>query len=100
MNVLKQSKEANEINSPLDGASFKRLLVPVYFSVCALETLRYAKGLAENFDAVIDVLHVVHASVSRDEAAIRWLAGPARSAPLARRPNRRKPDENYANLLK
>ena len=34
------------------------------------------------------------------QAVMRWLAGPARSDPLARRSGRRKPDENYAKLLK
>jgi nucleotide-binding universal stress UspA family protein len=69
MNALNQPKHANGINSPLDGVSFKRLLVPVDFSVCTLETLRYAKAQAEKLDAVVDVLHVVQTSVSRDEAA-------------------------------
>ena len=69
MNALNQPKHANGITFPLGGANFKRLLVPVDFSVCTLETLRYAKALAEKFDAVVDVLHVVHTSVSRDEAA-------------------------------
>ena len=34
------------------------------------------------------------------QPVMRWLAGPARSDPLARRPGKRKPDENYAKLLK
>jgi len=40
------------------GLKFNRVLVPVDFSVCTLETLRYAKTLADQFAAVVDVLHV------------------------------------------
>ena len=70
MNALHQPKHANGINFPLDGTNFKRLLVPVDFSVCTLETLRYAKALAEKSDAVVDVLHVIQPNLGRDEAAM------------------------------
>src|ERR1035437_4151589 len=69
MNALHQPKHANGINFPLDGVNFKRLLVPVDFSVCTLETLRYAKARAESLDALFVVLNVVHPSVCRDQAA-------------------------------
>ena len=46
------------------------MLVPVDFSVCTLETLRYAKALAEKSDAIVDVLHVIQPSIGRDEAAM------------------------------
>jgi len=36
----------------------KRILVPVDFSACSREALRYAAFLASPFDASIDVLHV------------------------------------------
>jgi nucleotide-binding universal stress UspA family protein len=51
-------------------ARVARVLVPVDFSVCTLETLRYAKALAEKSDAVVDVLHVIQPSPGRDEAAM------------------------------
>jgi nucleotide-binding universal stress UspA family protein len=50
--------------------NFKRVLVPVDFSVCTLETLRYAKSLVEKSDTVIDVLHVVHPVLGRNEVAM------------------------------
>jgi nucleotide-binding universal stress UspA family protein len=41
------------------GPFFQRVLVPVDFSVCTLETLRYARTLAEKSNVMVDVLHVV-----------------------------------------
>lgn len=38
--------------------SIKRILVPVDFSDCSVEALRYALELAELFDASIDVVYV------------------------------------------
>lgn len=64
------SPHAKVISLRLDGVNFKRVLVPVDFSVCTLETLRYAKMLAEKFDAVVDVLHVIQISPGRNEAAM------------------------------
>jgi nucleotide-binding universal stress UspA family protein len=51
-------------------ARVARVLVPVDFSVCTLETLRYAKALAEKSGAVVDVLHVIQPDLGRDEAAM------------------------------
>jgi nucleotide-binding universal stress UspA family protein len=51
-------------------ARVTRVLAPVDFSVCTLETLRYAKTLAEKSDAVVDVLHVIQPNLGRDEAAV------------------------------
>ena len=56
---------------PDAAARVARVLVPVDFSVCTLETLRYAKALAEKFDVVVDVLHVIQPSLGRDEAAMQ-----------------------------
>jgi nucleotide-binding universal stress UspA family protein len=53
-------------------ARVARVLVPVDFSVCTLETLHYAKALAEKFDAVVDVLHVIQTNPGRDEAAMPY----------------------------
>ena len=53
--------------SPPNGLTFKRILVPVDFSVCTLETMRYAKTLAERFNAIVDVLHVVQPGYGRHE---------------------------------
>jgi nucleotide-binding universal stress UspA family protein len=58
------------VDVPDAGARVARVLVPVDFSVCTLETLRYAKALAEKFDAVVDVLHVIQPSPGRNEAAM------------------------------
>ena len=44
---------------PPAGANFPRVLVPVDFSVCTLETLHYARDLAEQRGAMVDVLHVI-----------------------------------------
>ena len=58
------------VDVPDADARVARVLVPVDFSVCTLETLRYAKALAEKFDAVVDVLHVIQTSLGRNEAAM------------------------------
>jgi len=70
MNVPNPSKPANGIGLRFDEVNFKRVLVPVDFSVCTLETLRYAKALAEKSDTVVDVLHIVQPSLGRNETAI------------------------------
>ena len=51
-------------------ARVTRVLAPVDFTVCTLETLRYAKTLAEKFGAVVDVLHVIQPGPGRVEAAM------------------------------
>ena len=43
---------------PADG-TLMRVLVAVDFSVCTLEMLRYARELAEQHGAMVDVLHVI-----------------------------------------
>ena len=58
------------VDAPDADVRVARVLVPVDFSVCTLETLRYAKALAEKSDAVVDVLHVIQLSPGRDEAAM------------------------------
>jgi nucleotide-binding universal stress UspA family protein len=55
---------------PDADARVTRVLAPVDFSVCTLETLRYAKTLAEKFGAIVDVLHVIQPSPGRDETAM------------------------------
>jgi len=70
MNAPNPSKPANGIGLRFDDVNFKRVLVPVDFSVCTLETLRYAKSLVEKSDTVIDVLHVVHPVLGRNEVAM------------------------------
>jgi hypothetical protein len=57
------TQQANGIGLRLDDVNFERVLVPVDFPVCTLETLRYAKALAKEFDAVVDVLHVIQNSL-------------------------------------
>ena len=58
------------LDVPDADARVARVLVPVDFSVCTLETLRYAKALAEKFGAIVDVLHVIQSNLGRDEAAM------------------------------
>jgi nucleotide-binding universal stress UspA family protein len=68
MNTPNPSKPANGIGLRFDDVNFKRVLVPVDFSVCTLETLRYAKALVGKSDLVVDVLHVIQPSLGRHEA--------------------------------
>jgi nucleotide-binding universal stress UspA family protein len=70
MNTPNPSKPANGIGLRFDDVNFKRVLVPVDFSVCTLETLRYAKALVEKSGLVVDVLHVIQPSLGRHEAAV------------------------------
>jgi len=70
MNTPNASHHIKVISLLPDSVNFRRVLVPVDFSVSTLETLRYAKTLAEKFDAVVDVLHVIQFSPSRDEAVL------------------------------
>jgi nucleotide-binding universal stress UspA family protein len=48
----------------------ERILVPVDFSASTVETLRYAKAFAEQFKAVIDVLHVVQLNIADEERGV------------------------------
>ncbi len=68
MNATNSIQSADRSNN-FAGLPVSRVLVPVDFSVCTLETLRYAKALAGPFAAVVDVLHVVPFNVHRDQAA-------------------------------
>ena len=70
MNLPNPLPPDRSVDVPDADARVARVLVPVDFSVCTLETLRYAKALAEKSDAVVDVLHVIQPSPGRDEAAI------------------------------
>jgi len=56
-----------EMASPLADVKFPRVLVPVDFSVCTLETLLQARTLAEKLGAVVDVLHVLQPTPARHE---------------------------------
>ncbi|HTY87825.1 MAG TPA: universal stress protein [Candidatus Acidoferrum sp.] len=57
----------NGKKSQFGGLQIKQLLVPVDFSVCTLATLQYAGALAQSFQGVIHLLHVVPVNVSRAE---------------------------------
>jgi len=70
MNTPNPSQSANGISLRLDDVNFQRVLVPVDFSVCTLETLRYAKTLVGKSGVVVDVLHVVQPSLGRNEAGM------------------------------
>ncbi|MBI3867313.1 MAG: universal stress protein [Verrucomicrobia bacterium] len=69
MNAPHPRKNGNGISLRLDDVHFPHVLAPVDFSAGTLETLRYAKTLADKSEAVVDVLHVIHLSVDRNEAA-------------------------------
>jgi nucleotide-binding universal stress UspA family protein len=58
------------VDVPDADARVTRVLAPVDFSVCTLETLRYAKALAEKTGAVVDVLHVIQPDLGQAEAAV------------------------------
>ena len=70
MNLPNPSPTDRSVGVPDADARVTRVLVPVDFSVCTLETLRYAKALAERSDTVVDVLHVIQPNLGRDEAAM------------------------------
>jgi nucleotide-binding universal stress UspA family protein len=70
MNTPHSSPGSNRIGLRLDDVNFQRVLVPVDFSVCTLETLRYAKTLVGKSDVVIDVLHVIQPSLGRNESVM------------------------------
>ena len=61
------AKNANTNGGQPDGLSIRRVLMPVDFSVCTLETLQYAKLMAEKFDAMVDLLHVIQFNFTRQE---------------------------------
>jgi nucleotide-binding universal stress UspA family protein len=71
MNALNPTDHADQAGLRLDGVKFKRVLVPVDFSVCSLETLRYAKAFADKFGAMVNILHVVQPGFSRDGSAMQ-----------------------------
>ena len=70
MNTPHSSPGANRTDLRLDDVNFQRVLVPVDFSVCTLETLCYAKTLVGKSGVVVDVLHVVQPSLGRNEAGM------------------------------
>ena len=70
MNPPHSSPDVNRTSLRLDDVNFQRVLVPVDFSVCTLETLRYAKALVGKTGAVVDVLHVVQPGLGRNEAVM------------------------------
>lgn len=73
MNALEPTEHANQVSVRLAGVKFKRALVPVDFSVCSLETLRYAKTFADKFGVAVDVLHVVQHGFIQDRLAMPGL---------------------------
>jgi nucleotide-binding universal stress UspA family protein len=70
MNAYLPLKPADTNRLRLPDVNFKRVLVPVDFSACTLETLRYATALARPFDAVVDVLHVIQPCLNRHTEAM------------------------------
>ena len=67
MKPFSSPKLASDNSPRLPDVNFKRVLVPVDFSACTLETLRYATALAKKLDAVVDVLHVIQPRLDRHE---------------------------------
>jgi nucleotide-binding universal stress UspA family protein len=70
MNTFSPLNVTTGVSLRLADMNFTRVLVPVDFSVCTLETLSYAKTLAEKFNVVVDVLHVIQPSPGRPESAM------------------------------
>ena len=77
MKLLSPLQYAKGDNPRLGNLRIERVLVPVDFSVCTLATLQYAGAVAQRFHAVVSLLHVIPANISRNEG------GPA-SATLIR----------------
>jgi nucleotide-binding universal stress UspA family protein len=71
MNASRTLKSSNANRLRLPDVNIRRVLVPVDFSACTLETLCYAVALARPFDAVVDVLHVIQAYRDRNRGT--WL---------------------------
>ena len=69
MSVSNLPKNADEFGIRFVGVKLERILVPVDFSACTLETLRYATSLAARFNTVVEVLHVIQPRLSRNEDA-------------------------------
>jgi nucleotide-binding universal stress UspA family protein len=69
---------------------FKHILCPVDFSDFSRRAVRVARGLARDFDAVVDLLHIMDMrAFSPAEAAL---------APQIQEANRRRADEQMAKL--
>jgi nucleotide-binding universal stress UspA family protein len=67
MNLFDPQKPADKTVLQSDRLNIKRILAPVDFSACTLETLRYAALLAGKFRALVDVLHIVQPRPGRNE---------------------------------
>lgn len=67
MKLLSPLQNAKGGNAHFGGLRIERVLVPVDFSVCTLATLQYAGAVAQRFHAVVSLLHVIPANVSRKE---------------------------------
>jgi nucleotide-binding universal stress UspA family protein len=62
---------------------WKRLLVPVDFSVCSEGAITLAVQLAREFDAALDLLHVAEAPLSLPGSDLARAEGVAEAVPLA-----------------
>jgi nucleotide-binding universal stress UspA family protein len=71
MNMLNPTGHADQVSLRLSGVNFKRVLAPVDFSVCSLETLRYAKAFADKFGAMVNILHIVEPGFCQDGPAVQ-----------------------------
>jgi len=75
-----------EVDIQPNTIGIQRILVPVDFSVCTAEALRYAGAFAKQFGAIIHLLHVVQLNIAGEERGIprtgliRQMGQAARSA--------------------
>jgi len=70
VNRLEPSQLVSWENRLAESVSIQRILVPVDFSACSVEALRHASALAKQFEAVIDVVHVVQLNIAGEEAGV------------------------------
>jgi nucleotide-binding universal stress UspA family protein len=65
MNLLSSLSDKNGGEASRETLRIERVLLPVDFSVCTLETLQYAGAVAQKFHSMVNLLHVIPISISR-----------------------------------
>jgi nucleotide-binding universal stress UspA family protein len=70
VNRLEPSQPVSWENRLAESVRIERILVPVDFSACSVEALRHASAFAKQFEAVIDVVHVVQLNIAGEEAGV------------------------------
>jgi nucleotide-binding universal stress UspA family protein len=70
VNQLNQSQRGGFEDNPSDTMRIVRILVPIDFSACTAETLRFARAFATEFKAVIHLLHVVQLNIAGEDRGV------------------------------